>query len=68
MIKLVNVRNIIFKMMILYVKLVITAVILVPQQRLVLLAMQQLISEKPILMAYVNVNRDTTMMARTEYV
>ena len=63
-----NVRNIIFKMMILYVKLVITAVILVPQQRLVLLAMQQLISEKPILMAYVNVNRDTTMMARTEYV
>ena len=63
-----NVRNIIFKMMILYVKLVITAVILVPQQRLVLLAMQQMISEKPILMAYVNVNRDTTMMARTEYV
>ena len=50
------------------VNLVITAVILVPQQRLVLLATQQLISEKPILMAYVNVNRDTTMMARTEYV
>ena len=50
------------------VNLVITAVILVPQQRLVLLAMQQLISEKPILMAYVNANRDTTMMARREYV
>ena len=50
------------------VNLAITVVILVPQQRLVLLVMQQLISEKPILMAYVNANRDTTMMARREYV